>query len=76
MKIRAFTLDSYTLYLLNGNDSWQMHLLCFINEDNCSVEGGTGKTCSRCLGDVITQCIKMYDTRELVGRLSMWREQK
>lgn len=39
-------------------------------------KGRDRKTCTLCSGDVIAQYIKMYDTRELVGWLSMWREQK
>lgn len=67
-----------TLYLLKERDSWQRQLICFINEDACFAEGGVRESLHTPLrgGGVITQCIKMYDTRELVGWLSMRREQR
>lgn len=46
---------------------WWRYLYC---------KGRGRKTCTQGSGDVIAQYIKMYDTRELVGWLSMWREQR
>lgn len=39
-----------TLYLLKGSDSWQRLLLCFINEDACTTEGGVEKAAHTACG--------------------------